>query len=530
MKKTIYPSNRMLIILIITILITAVMTACGGSEESPIAVPEGAQAGDLIGLEACTYEADDVDYAAECGTLVVPENRADPNSRLIALPVIRINATGGNPAEPIFFLAGGPGQSNLHFKHLQGLVDNHDFVQVGYRGIEGSSVLDCPETIDALKAADDMLSDPSLDSFSASIARCAERLQSEGVDIMGYTLFERVDDMEAARAALGYEWTNLLSTSVGTRTAIIYAQAYPEAIYRSVMIAVNPPGHFLWKAEVIDEQFEYYSELCAEDPDCSVRTDDLTETMRDVARDMPERWLFMPINPGTVKLASFFGMFDTSTDPMSAPMMMDAWLSAAEGDTSGLAMISLFADLVFPSSFVWGETAATAGADLQVSLAYLAEANLGDSVIGTPGSTWMWGGTSSWPANLLPKEYLQVQPSDVETLLVGGTVDFSTPPQFARDEVLPFLSKGQQIILSEFGHTGDFWGMQPEATAQLLTSFYDNGVADDSLYTYQPVDFHVGLGFPEMAKLLVAIVVLVPLLLAALVWFIVRWVRRRRAA
>jgi hypothetical protein len=39
----------------------------------------------------------------------------------------------------------------------------------------------------------------------------------------------------------------------------------------------------------------------------------------------------------------------------------------------------------------------------------------------------------------------------------------------------------------------------------------------------------VGFGFPEMAKLLVAVVILVPLLLIALVWFNVRRVRRRRA-
>jgi pimeloyl-ACP methyl ester carboxylesterase len=538
MKNTTLPPYRSLMTLrtffvriIIAVLAALLVAACGPSE-APITVPAGAQAGDLVGLEPCTYEAGDVEYAADCGTLVVPENRSDPGSRLIALPFIRVRALNDTPAEPIFFLTGGPGQSNLHFQHLEGLIDNHDFVQVGYRGIEGSSVLDCPETVNALKLADDMLSEPSLDSFSASIARCAERLQSEGIDITGYTLLERVNDMEAARAALGYERINLLSQSVGTRTTMFYAQAYPEAIYHSVMIGVNPPGHFLWKAEVIDEQFEYYAELCAQDADCSARTDDLAETMRDVARDMPERWLFMPIYPGTVKLGSFFGLFNTSSDPLSAPWIIDAWLSAAEGDASGLAMISFFSDQVFPTGFVWGETAATpVSTDLPVALDYLAEANLGDSIIGTPGSTWMYGGLSSWPASLLPEEYRQVQPSDVETLLVGGTVDFSTPPRFARDEVLPSLSKGQQVILSEFGHTADIWELQPEATAQLITSFYDTGVADDSLFTHQPMDFNVGVvAFPEMAKLGLAIVVLVPLVLVALVWFIVRWVRRRRAS
>jgi hypothetical protein len=77
------------------------LTACfGSSEEVPITVPAGAQAGDLVGLAACTYKAGDVEYAADCGTLVVPENRNDPDSRLIALPIIRIRAKDDNPAEP----------------------------------------------------------------------------------------------------------------------------------------------------------------------------------------------------------------------------------------------------------------------------------------------------------------------------------------------------------------------------------------------------------------------------------------------
>ena len=47
----------------------------GGSDPAP--VPEGAQAGDLI-LDRCDYETENGSYEADCGTLVVPENRADP--------------------------------------------------------------------------------------------------------------------------------------------------------------------------------------------------------------------------------------------------------------------------------------------------------------------------------------------------------------------------------------------------------------------------------------------------------------------
>ena len=64
----------------------------------------------------------------------------------------------------------------------------------------------------------------------------------------------------------------------------------------------------------------------------------------------------------------------------------------------------------------------------------------------------------------------------------------------------------------------------------LLTAFYDSGVADDSLFTYQPMNFDVGLGFPAMAKLVLAAIVLVIIMVIAVVWFIIRRVRQRRAA
>jgi len=86
----------------------------------------------------------------------------------------------------------------------------------------------------------------------------------------------------------------------------------------------------------------------------------------------------------------------------------------------------------------------------------------------------------------------EVRPSEVETLLVGGTVDFSTPPQLATDELLPALPNGHQVILAELGHATDFWSYQPEASTRLLTAYFDRGEVDDSRYEARPIEFEVG--------------------------------------
>jgi pimeloyl-ACP methyl ester carboxylesterase len=456
----------------------------------------------------------------------VSENRARPDSRLIALPILRVRATIEHPAEPIFWLNGGPGMSNLGFTPPAALLANHDVVMVGYRGVDGSVVLACPEVREAFTGVgDDLLSVESRANLGAATAHCAQRLQADGVDLAQYTIPDVVADLEAARTALGYARINLLSQSYGTRIAQIYAASHPDRLHRSAMIGVNPPGHFVWEPATIDAQLSYYARLCEQDVACRARGTDLATTMRNIAHSMPKRWLFIPIDPGKVKTASFALLFNRGT----AAMVFDAYQAAAAGDASGLALLSLVSDLALPSLVVWGDFFAKGGtADYDPARAYAAELNPRDAILGSPLSLLIFDSLpGNWPLQDISTELQHVQASDVETLLISGSVDFSTPAEFATTELLPQLTRGQQVILREMGHVDDIWKLQPVATERLLTSFYATGVADASLYRYAPMDFRVSLGFPALAKLLLGLLVLLIALLMAFVWFIVRRVRRR---
>ena len=465
-------------------------------DADPVTVPAGAQAGDLI-LEDCEYATENGSYAAECGTLVVPENRANPNSRLIALPVTRIKARSEHPAEPIFRLQGGPGVTNMEFANASRFADDHDVVLVGYRGVDGSVRLDCPEVVSALKHSTDFLGEASFRAFGDGFRACASRLTDEGVYLAGYGLPQQVEDLEAARKALGYDRIDLVSESVGTRTAMIYAWEHPESIHRSVMIAVNPPGHFPWDGPTTDEQIGRYAEHCSQDESCSTRTDDLVATMSQTAADMPERWFFLPIKDGNVRVTSFYGLMETTSDaaegPLSGPITLDAWLAAADGDASGFWFQSLLADLAFPESFVWGQMAAAARLDAAAATESFSSGSLKPAAnLGDAATTFNWGNgrlADSWPAAPDEDEYSSVRDSDVETLLISGELDFATPPQGATDELLPHLPNGNEIVLPGFGHSGTFWTEQPEAGTHLITTYLASGEVDDSLYEPQAVDF-----------------------------------------
>lgn len=86
------------------------------------------------------------------------------------------------------------------------------------------------------------------------------------------------------------------------------------------MAAVNPPGNFLWDPQTTDEQIGRYAALCANDDSCRARTDDLAATIRGISTDMPDRWLFLPINDANVRNASMYRLFEptTAATPISA--------------------------------------------------------------------------------------------------------------------------------------------------------------------------------------------------------------------
>ncbi len=498
-----------------------------------VSVPSGAHAGQLR-LHASHYATEDGSYDADSGTLVVPENRHKAGSRLIALPITRIHARSAHPGAPVFRLQGGPGISNMTFAAASRLAQQHDVVLVGYRGVDGSSRLDCPEVTSARAHARELLTEQSFRADEAAFKACSQRLQDEGVDLAGYSLVERVDDLEAARRALGYRKVDLVSESLGTRLAMIYAWRYPHAIHRSVMIGANPPGHFLWSAKTTGEQIRRYSALCEHDASCRSRTSDLAASVHSAFEDMPSRWWFLPIKKGNVEAAAYFGLVNATTDgagPLNGPWTIDTLLAADKGDGSGAWLLSMLGQLVFPRAQVWGDVAAAGRSDAAYARRFFASHSNRGSVIGSPLNDFIWAGgrlLDAWPANPDENLYTRVRDSDVETLVVGGKLDFATPPQNATRELLPHLRNGREVVLENLGHSDDFWAYEPDASTRLLNTYLAGGRVDTSGYTAAKVDFTPTVGQVGIGKIVAGSMLgLAALTVLSLLWMGLR--ARRRA-
>src|SRR5688500_8122916 len=77
---------------------------------------------------------------AECGHVRVPEDRSLPDGRMLDLFLVRLAATGPEPAQgAVFFLAGGPGEAASEAAAdlpdvLTVLRPRHDLVFLDQRG------------------------------------------------------------------------------------------------------------------------------------------------------------------------------------------------------------------------------------------------------------------------------------------------------------------------------------------------------------------------------------------------------------
>ena len=92
---------------------------------------------------------------ARCGKLAVYENRAAKSGRVIALNIVVLPAQSSEPtAEPVFYLAGGPGQGAARIASagedpiMRELRRERDLVFVDTRGTGESNGLQCDFRID----------------------------------------------------------------------------------------------------------------------------------------------------------------------------------------------------------------------------------------------------------------------------------------------------------------------------------------------------------------------------------------------
>ncbi len=169
---------------------------------------------------------------ARCGAIPVFEDRSRASGRTIDLKVVVYPALNRDPQpDPLFVLAGGPGQSAAQLSSvfagmLRAVRQDRDLVFVDQRGTGESNGLPCDMDTDDLE---------SLSSTDFVIETLRQCLEGYDADLRFYTTPVAMDDLDEVRAKLGYSSINLWGGSYGTRAALVYLRRHGEHV-RSVVL------------------------------------------------------------------------------------------------------------------------------------------------------------------------------------------------------------------------------------------------------------------------------------------------------
>ena len=227
---------------------------------------------------------------AQCATIPVPIDDADPTGAQAQLAVIKIPATGRRLGV-LLINPGGPGASAVdavvNLSDTIGdtpLAEHFDLVGFDPRGV-GYSTPQLRCRTDA--EFDAWRRDPMVDYSPAGVAAIEQvnkRLVQGCVDRMGKAFLASVGttsaakDMDTVRQALGEDQLNYLGFSYGTELGTAYIQKYPNRVRTMVLDgAIDPTQNPL---EAVVEQmagfqvaFTDYAADCAKSPKCPLGTD-----------------------------------------------------------------------------------------------------------------------------------------------------------------------------------------------------------------------------------------------------------------
>jgi pimeloyl-ACP methyl ester carboxylesterase len=412
---------------------------------------------------------------AECGYLVVSEERSNPDSPTIRVPVIKFLAASENPApDPVIVIPGGPGSSGPFYAWLISAMPagemmraDRDVYVLETRGAMYSQpAFYCPETQADVGELVTMTMAEEQAWTSDAYRACHDRLVAEGVNLSSYGFLEIAGDVADLRTALGVDEVNVYGVSYGTTPAMLLMRERPEGVRSVILDSIIPPDVTYLESVLgnLTASLERIFTVCAADPVCNAAYPDLKSVFTDLLAELREE-------PVDVSLTDEAGEEHTVTvdDLKFVHFAYDSIFigdgfttlpasiyAASEGDLRGpaegwLGYVGGQHGEVGPEVGSWARGMTYAAMCLQDgSTTDLATATAVYDAVDTLPSVHDWGVTHMLGEWLAPCEYWAVTPpdpnisvepveSDLPTLMLGGLFDPEAPPaiSLAAAERLP---------------------------------------------------------------------------------------------
>jgi pimeloyl-ACP methyl ester carboxylesterase len=185
----------------------------------------GDESSPALSLEACTVDGS----PARCGTLMVPEDRADDGAGQLPIRVVVIPATGPDrQPDPVVWFAGGPGDSAVDtISRVHPLLApanmSRDLVFIEQRGT-GASAITCPAFPDASQPVE----------LRSAVESCVDSLES---DPRFYATAVFADDVDQVLADLDYAQANLVGISYGPTAEQVFLARHPDRVRTMTLLS-----------------------------------------------------------------------------------------------------------------------------------------------------------------------------------------------------------------------------------------------------------------------------------------------------
>ena len=440
------------------------------------AAPAGAA---TLNLTPCRIEG--TGEPARCGTLEVYENREARSGRRIPVKVVVFPARTPAPApDPLFVIAGGPGQSATEFagvliRDFAFAHERRDVVFVDQRGTGGSNPLHCPlggsfDEIIRMVAI-------GVDGDLEAAAACRRELERRA-DLRYYTTPLAMDDLDEVRAALGYERINLFGASYGTRAALVYMRQHPGRVRSAILRALGSVDLKLPLTVARDGERALNRLLgaCSADESCREAFPLLEQTLKAVVARLEE-------TPATVKATDpgsgtahdvrvdhhvfgttlFFLLFVTEW-AKDLPHIVQA---AADGDYAPLAAV-LPLNVLTALPVHWGmRRSVLCSEDVTLTTEDEIRRAGADTIVGDTSNLGLLAACRQWPAGPLPAGYFDPIRSDVPILAISGVEDPVLPPHRA-EAALTWLPNATHLVVPGTAHGPNFPGCVRDLAGRFL--------------------------------------------------------------
>ncbi len=441
-----------------------------------------------------------VAHAALCGTLQRALDPQRPQGVQITIHYAVLPALARHKAaDPVFFFAGGPGQSAMA---LAGPLaarfgrwgQRRDLVFVDQRGTGRSAPLRCADDDERSGLQPLAVALADTPQRLARLQTCRQALQTLPYgDLRYFTTTLAVADIDAVRQALGAAQINAFGVSYGTRAVLEYLRQFPTRVRRAVLDGVAPPDMQLANAAGRDNQaaLDALLDSCSSLPACQARHPALRAQWQALLASLP-RTVALP-HPLTGRLETVLLQRDTLLGLVRAPLYAPA-LAAALPVAIEAAADGRWAPLLALASSLGGGAAGGIASGLHFSVVCAEDmpptavsvstgsASTGGASTNTPPSNDFGDSfanlytqaCANWPRAVVPAAFYRVPAAAAPVWLLSGGLDPVTPPRHGQHVAQALGVLARHTVAPNAGHGVSALACVRDALGRFITAEADS--------------------------------------------------------